>query len=576
MLTVKSLAGPGAELPLRPPTAASHLPHCTLSTGVTRVTTLNAFLRKLRNPLNALHPPGAAFTHHSSIKSGRHRSRPRAGQDIELVTQVSLDRWPRFAQQALAWGGPVSVAVYIPCPPDHPLALAYQDYLQVLADDLRKQIAINNAVNSNLKSRVSTAATIKVEAKCHLTVSLIHSQRFAREGALVLSGVVPLPQLEKDEQEGCYDHLYPINTLRNAALRAATCSHVWLVDGDFIPSCGIREALLQPMADAYINSNICSTQNYSSSSSSNSGTSDDSRSYNLLDCSDSYPRPVMWVVPAFELHTVISLDGGLVANLMASGPVVGVNAANSVPAAAVEVPDSQAADVPRTFEQLVAVRQLVATGRSSDGVVTDDAPMGPGSNGPYGKVAEADSSTDAVTRFPTALRPFHCGRYPQPVASIDYERWWAASLGSERVPSDATLDGTSLGPGGRSLAGTEEVGEAVESRKGPCWITVPYHEYFEPYGIVRRDQVPLYDERFRGYGLNKVQHAYHMWAAGFHFRVLTKHFCVTVPHTRSVSYRAIFGTAADPQQRLRVEQLYEQFKQDMYSMYGLHYTAPQA
>src|SRR5690348_7228000 len=35
---------------------------------------------------------------------------------ITLTTQCSLDRWLRFAQQAESWGGPVSVAVYIPAP----------------------------------------------------------------------------------------------------------------------------------------------------------------------------------------------------------------------------------------------------------------------------------------------------------------------------------------------------------------------------------------------------------------------------------------------------------------------------
>jgi hypothetical protein len=32
-------------------------------------------------------------------------------------------------------------------------------------------------------------------------------------------------------------------------------------------------------------------------------------------------------------------------------------------------------------------------------------------------------------------------------------------------------------------------------------------------------QVPPFDERFRGYGLNKVQHALHCAALGFQFRV---------------------------------------------------------
>ncbi|GIM05697.1 hypothetical protein Vretimale_10130 [Volvox reticuliferus] len=545
----------------------------------TSATTPHAFLRQLKNPGYTVPPPGVATVHRSSTKSGRHKSQPRAGQDIELVTQVSLDRWPRFAQQALAWGGPVSVAVYIPCPLDHPLAGAYQDYLQVLAGNLRNQMAVNSAASNN--SRVASAAEAEADGlpQCHLTVSVVHSLRLAREGALVLSGVIPPPQFHENEQEGCNEQLYPINALRNAALRAATCSHVWLVDGDFIPSCGLREALLQPMAGAYVNINSRSSPN-GSSSSSESTICDHISSYNLLDLSDSYARPVMWVVPAFELCSVsVNGDvdgggGGTTANLKAAGVkgIITADQAPPLPIAATEVPDSQVVDVPRTFEQLYAV----ANGRRGSGV-PKDAPKGPGSK-PCDKAADAHSSTGAATKPPTELRPFHCGRYPQPVASIDYGCWWAASLGSEMEPSEATLDGNTV-PVGRSLESTDggnKISEAVAGLEGPYWITVPYHEYFEPYGIVRRDQVPLYDERFRGYGLNKVQHVYHMWAAGFQFRVLIKHFCVTVPHTRSLSYRAVFGTAADPRQRLRVEQLYEQFKQEMYNKYGLRYMAPQS
>lgn len=50
--------------------------------------------------------------------------------------------------------------------------------------------------------------------------------------------------------------------------------------------------------------------------------------------------------------------------------------------------------------------------------------------------------------------------------------------------------------------------------------------------IVNRADLPPYDPRFRGYGLNKVQHAYHLATLGFRFLVMTNHYVITAPHPR--------------------------------------------
>lgn len=39
---------------------------------------------------------------------------------------------------------------------------------------------------------------------------------------------------------------------------------------------------------------------------------------------------------------------------------------------------------------------------------------------------------------------------------------------------------------------------------------VAYEEYFEPYVLVDRRAMPRYDERFVGYGFNKIQHLWHL------------------------------------------------------------------
>lgn len=54
-------------------------------------------------------------------------------------------------------------------------------------------------------------------------------------------------------------------------------------------------------------------------------------------------------------------------------------------------------------------------------------------------------------------------------------------------------------------------------------------------------------------------------------QLLTGHFCVTLPHARSSSYRAVFGTSADPAQRHRIEALYDTFKGEVRQQYGYQY-----
>lgn len=84
--------------------------------------------------------------------------------------------------------------------------------------------------------------------------------------------------------------------------------------------------------------------------------------------------------------------------------------------------------------------------------------------------------------IPTAagqVKPFHCGVFPQPTPSLHYEAW---------LHADHPLQ-------------------------------LQYHAYWEPFGAGPIASMPLYDERFRGYGLNKQQHTRHLEALGFVFQV---------------------------------------------------------
>lgn len=96
---------------------------------------------------------------------------------------------------------------------------------------------------------------------------------------------------------------------------------------------------------------------------------------------------------------------------------------------------------------------------------------------------------------------------------------------------------------------------------------VAYEEYFEPYVIVSRRHAPSYDERFVGYGMNKVSHLYNLAVDGTRFVVLPEHFAVAYEHPRSASWHAIFGrdaeTASKREAKRRLARLYRDFKSEL-------------
>merc|ERR1712048_1053836 len=70
------------------------------------------------------------------------------------------------------------------------------------------------------------------------------------------------------------------------------------------------------------------------------------------------------------------------------------------------------------------------------------------------------------------------------------------------------------------------------------WVTsdepyeVAYKHGFEPYVVMRKDQVPKYDERFRGYGMNKIIHLLGVSKTST-FHVLPETWVMELPHERS-------------------------------------------
>lgn len=107
---------------------------------------------------------------------------------------------------------------------------------------------------------------------------------------------------------------------------------------------------------------------------------------------------------------------------------------------------------------------------------------------------------------------------------------------------------------------------------------VDYVEGYEPYVVAPREQLPPFDARFRGYGLNKVIHAYAMAAAGFRFMVLPGvppgpvaampvdagcGFVAAAEHPKSAAWEKVYGTYRDPTFKDKVQALYNRAKLEL-------------
>mmetsp|Transcript_26649 Transcript_26649/g.83578 ORF Transcript_26649/g.83578 Transcript_26649/m.83578 type:complete len:421 (-) Transcript_26649:37-1299(-) len=128
---------------------------------------------------------------------------------------------------------------------------------------------------------------------------------------------------------------------------------------------------------------------------------------------------------------------------------------------------------------------------------------------------------------------FHVGHFPKGHGATDFPRW-------------------------AQLA-------AAGGSTGPWSYEIQYEEYFEPYVVLDRRLAPRFDERFRGYGLNKCSFFRHWHALGCRFEVLVHggHFVAAAPHPRSEAWLRTYGQEADPQEALKLALLWRIFSRGL-------------
>jgi len=321
---------------------------------------------------------------------------------VTLVTQCSLDRLPRLREQALAFGNnPVSVAVYVPYPAQSKTE-GSDDVLSSLRQ-FHAELAENGARR--------------------VTISL-------------LFGNAP--------SSSDYDNMYPINSLRNVALDAATTELVFLVDVDYVPS---RELALLASADA------------------------------------SAASP-------YQAYREMCEHGDVLAVL--------------------------------AFEVQHDLRALPETRKDIEEL--------------WHRQGRWDSRAH--------VEVFHFTNFPNRHLPSNFERWFYAE-----EPYAVEYHGTRI--------------EGYDSY-------ARHISMFEPYAIASRARVPRYDERFRGYGFNKISHA-HEWAAGgATFWVLPHVFMTAREHAPSdVMKRMWTDSTRNPEHEQRIALLWEVFLQQLHEKYHI-------
>jgi hypothetical protein len=110
---------------------------------------------------------------------------------------------------------------------------------------------------------------------------------------------------------------------------------------------------------------------------------------------------------------------------------------------------------------------------------------------------------------------FHMASFPEGHGATDYNRWWKQSSTMRTAPAPPAAA-----------------------------YPVEFTGHFEPYVVAATRHVPAYDERLRGYGMNKVAHLQAMHVLRkTPFKVLVDQFVVAREHERSAAFNALHANA---------------------------------
>jgi len=105
----------------------------------------------------------------------------------------------------------------------------------------------------------------------------------------------------------------------------------------------------------------------------------------------------------------------------------------------------------------------------------------------------------------------------------------------------------------------------------PCFDSFRY----EPYVVLRwcpsarsspERVAPYYDERFHGYGKNKIQHIAHLRLLGYQFTILPQGFIVHNPHLQSKA-KEMWNNVTQSTLHTDMDQLYPAFVKELFVMY---------
>ncbi|KAJ3343745.1 hypothetical protein HDU93_006657 [Gonapodya sp. JEL0774] len=145
--------------------------------------------------------------------------------DICIFTQLSIDRVDRLEELAASWKGSISVSLYVEDVPDIVVLRGMLRDIQHKMQRLSTGSLVVTAVLGPLFSADPNTA-------CRGVLFV------RRTKTTVLTRIAVPPQTYHP-----YDLLYPINVLRNLALKECDTDFVFSLDVDFTPSAGLAERL---------------------------------------------------------------------------------------------------------------------------------------------------------------------------------------------------------------------------------------------------------------------------------------------------------------------------------------------